>query len=135
MIAAGFENVDAGFLRDFAIVIVALLGAALTVKKLFWPQVVSPQPLIVALEKEFVGKHEFEKFEKYVHTSNHSTNGELQALRLAGENRDELLSALDERTKSQMRSIDNLSLKIDRVVDRVSDKVEALLRNGGGHHK
>jgi hypothetical protein len=113
----------------------AIFGILLKRKQLSAPvvtqQQIVTQPFVVAMEKEFTNKREFEKFEKYVHGAHHAINQEIHSVKLGGENRDELLSKLDERTLTHTRAIDNLSLKADRIVDRVADKVEALLRNGG----
>ena len=126
----------------------AVMGILVKRKQLAAPpigqQQIITQPLIVALEKEFINRAEYERrhgdvesqvkeVRKYAHDEVHAVRNVLQAMQTAGENRDQLLHALDERTKTHTRTIENLTSKIDRQGDRIADKVEqVLLRRGGG---
>lgn len=139
VIAAGFENMDAGWLLQMMIFLAAAAALALCIKKLFFERTnhISPQPLIVALEKEFVTKHEHDKshtalhqhivnVDAYAHQESHNIREIINAMGLDSKLRSELLSALDERTKTQSRVIDGLAGKMDRIVERVADKVEEI---------
>jgi hypothetical protein len=114
-----------------------ILSAQVNRKSLAAPAVaqssISGQPISItidkALEEKFVGKPDFEKFEQYVHKAHHDNKNEFQAVKSAGDNRDHELAALQERTVSQTRAIDALSVKVDRGFDRVTDKVEQLIRD------
>ena len=81
MILAGLENVDAGFLRDFAIVVVALLGAALTVKKLFFEPKLSDKYATVSalLKLETATAAQITEMRAYVHQTMHEIRNTLQA--------------------------------------------------------
>jgi hypothetical protein len=126
----------------------AVFGILLKRKQLGAPagSLINPQPLIVAMEKEFVHRAEYERRHTdvenqvreariYSHEEIHGVRNELHGMNLKGEERDRMLHTLDERTRTHQRTIDGLHQKLDRVVERVGDKVEELLRNGMGLKK
>ncbi len=99
---------------------------------------INPQPFIVAMEKEFVLRRDYlpqvedlknqdKENRKYSHDGLHDLRNELNAIKLGAEQRDQLLHKLDERTLNHTRVIEGINQKMDRIVDRVADKVEALL--------
>jgi membrane-bound ClpP family serine protease len=102
-------------------------------------QQIITQPLIIALEKEFINRAEYERrhsdienrvkeVSKYAHDEVHAIRSTLQAMQSAGELRDQMLHKLDERTITHTRQLSAVDAKVDRVVDRVADKVEGLLK-------
>ncbi len=103
---------------------------------------INPQPFIIAMEKEFVNRRDYDlqvedlknqdkENRKYSHDGLHDLRNDLNAIKLGAEHRDQLLHKLDERTLNHTRVLDSQSMKIDRIVERVADKVEALLFKRG----
>lgn len=144
---AGFQALDGDFLRNAMIFLAAVAVFALCIKQLFFTKgVAMAQPLIVALEKEFVTKGEYDKrhtevrqelkeVRAYVHQEVHGLREVVNASAVHTKNNSEMLFALDERTKTQGRSIDQINIKMDRLGDRIADKVEKLIEartQGGG---
>jgi sulfur carrier protein ThiS len=134
----------AGAIAFIAFGVNQVMGILVKRKQLTAPiitqQQINPQPLIVAMEKEFVSRHEYDashvdlkrevvEVRKYAHDEVHAVDDELESMKQAGEERDRLLHKLDERTQTQTRLIGGLDIKLDRVVDRLADKIELLLRN------
>lgn len=121
----------------------ALLGILVLIKKLREGGAkLNPQPFLVAMEKEFVHRHEYERRNtdlenqvkegrSYSHDEVHAVRNELHAMKLSGEQRDEVLHKLDERTLTHVRQLTGLDQKLDKVVERMGDKVEQLLRDRG----
>lgn len=72
-----------------------------------------------------------EKTEIYLHKSMHELRDRFQVMMTGAELRDHTLAALDERTVIQTRTMDGLSNKLDKVVERLADKVEDIIRTGG----
>ncbi len=131
------------------IMVAAALACAVYIKQLRASKVVQQQiitqPFVIAMEKEFGARAEYERrhaevenqvkdTRKYAHDEAHEIRNIMQTMKLAGEGRDQLLHALDERTKTHTRVIDGINMKIDRIVERVADKVEALLQKQRGGH-
>jgi hypothetical protein len=119
-----------------------LLGIGVGIKKLFFDKgtMISPQPLLIAMEKEFVNRHEYERrhgdienqakdVRAYAHDEVHEIRGSLQEMKLSGEERDQLLHKLDERTQTHTRVLSGMDQKIDHMADRMADKVEKLISN------
>jgi signal transduction histidine kinase len=125
----------------------AVFGIAIKRKQLNAPvmqNMINPQPLIVAMEKEFVHRAEYERrhsdvesqikeARKYAHDEIHAIRGFLSSMQLASEARDQLLHALDERTKTHTRQLDSVDVKIGRMSDRIADKIESVLREKFKH--
>ncbi len=145
MIAAGFENVDASLLRDLLIIVAAVIGLALGTKKLFWekPPAGLTQPFMIAMEKEFVARQEYERRQvdlesqvkdvrSYTHDQVHGLAEVVNAANVDARARNERLSALEADSKTHTRQLENLNGKMDRIVERVADKVEALLHKERG---
>lgn len=103
---------------------------------------ISPQPLIVALEKEFVGKPEFQKFEKYVHQSNHDLRESVQGIVNASEHKEQMLAKLDERSKHTSQMVDTIARRTEEIEaskyrdgkdvhERINDVLKAVSRLEG----
>ncbi len=145
MIAAGFENVDASLLRDLLIIAAAVVGLALGVKKLFFEKQATgfTQPFMVQLQKEFVDRIEYERRQTdleaqvkdgraYTHEQVHGLSEIVNAANIDARSRNERLSALEADSKTHTRQLENVNGKLDRIVERVADKVEALLHKERG---
>lgn len=146
----------AGAVMFLAVGTNAIFGVLLKRKALHAPpgQFINPQPFLIELKKEFVTVPMLEKHAQqlaadleehkndmhnqlkdlraYAHQSNHDIRGDIQGIMLAGQGRDELLHKLDERTITHTRVMEGFTTKLDRMVDRMADKVEELLRRDGG---
>ncbi len=135
------------------IIVAAGLACAAYIKQLRASKVVQQQimtqPFIVAMEKEFVARHEYERRNKdmaeqvidrrreikdvqaFTHEESHKIRESLNAISLEMGQRSERLSALEADSKTFTRQLDSLNVKVDRIVDRVADKVEKLLEKRG----
>lgn len=145
-LAQGLTNSEAAWLISGLGALAFLVVIAVGIKTLFWGKnQIAPQPLIIALEKEFVNRPEYERrhsdlgnqlidARKYAHDEIHAVRGELQSMKLAGEVRDATLHKLDERTQTHTRIMSGLDTKMDKVVERMADKVESLIRDRGARH-
>lgn len=120
MIAQVLNNAQATWLITGLGAVGFLVGIAVGIKKLFWdPPAIRPQPLKVVIDKEiedkFVCKPEFKKFEQYVHTAHHKMNSELQAIVNGSEERNEVLIALEERSKHTATTVDTIARRTEEI--------------------
>ncbi len=140
-------------LGGIIVIVAAGLASAAYIKQLRASKVVQQeiitQPLIIAMEKEFVARIEYERRHKemeghvvergreikdlraFTHEESHKIRNTLTAVTLEMNQRSERLSALEADSKTLTRQIESLNVKVDRIVDRVADKVEKLLEKRG----
>jgi hypothetical protein len=117
---------SADYMLSFLGCVAILTGIALGFKKLFFDKGTSNQIIIA---KEFVHQDDFERrhsdlaaqikeVRSYIHNEIHAIRNDMGAIRLAGEGRDSLLHALDERSKNQAHATDQIKGQLDKLVDR-----------------
>jgi hypothetical protein len=127
MIADAWNILQPDYMLSFLACVGILTGIALGLKKLFWENGASSSQIIVA--KEFVHMDDFERrhsdlasqikeVRSYIHNEIHAIRNDMGAMRLAGEGRDSLLHALDERSKNQADTIHQVKAQLDKLVDR-----------------
>jgi hypothetical protein len=120
-----------------------LLGMALIMKQLFWPTksngVVSPQPLIVALEKEFVLKRDHDKAVKdltnqvteartYAHDRVHDLSETVNDLHVDSKNRNERLAVVENEAKTHTRQLTQIGGQLVEVGRNVDNRVNEVLK-------
>jgi hypothetical protein len=126
MIADAWSVIQPDYMLSFLACVGILTGIALGLKKLFFDRGANNQ-IIVA--KEFVHVEDFERrhsdvvaqikdVRSYIHNEIHAIRNDMGAIRLAGEGRDSLLHALDERSKNQAHATDKMQEQLDKLVDR-----------------
>lgn len=109
-----------------------ILGSQLKRKQLAAPEnpAINPQPFIVAMEKEFVARAEYERRHSdvenqvkeartYAHTEIHAIRGILQNQQLSMEVRNERLSSLEADSKTHTRQLTGLDAKVDKIIDEL----------------
>ena len=141
LIAESLSNAEAAWIITGLGAVAFITYIAVGVKKLFFEKKydISPQPLLVALEKEFVARAEYERrhndlenqvkdTRKYSHDELHNTRNDIQAMKLSGESRDHLLHTLDERTQTHTQIIRSIDVKVDAFGKDVHSRINDVLK-------
>ena len=142
ILADAWDLIKPNEMFTFLAIVAVLLGIGVGVKVIFFNKsntLISPQPLSIALEKEFETKTDAAKthetlqrdtsdVESYAHTEVRAILEMIKAGEMEARLRSERLSAIEADSKTHTRLLEGLTLKVDRVVERVGDKVESILK-------
>jgi len=83
---------------------------------------------LVSLEAAF--DRQFKNLDAYSHSEVHRLNSEVGALELHATERGERLARLEADSRTLTQQLRDLNIKADKIVDRVGDKIEQLIREG-----